>query len=195
MMIDSGAGIRVLSGCAGGGNASAQRALLQHATQGGCPMPTIYQTLKTDHDKHRELLKKLAATKGDSEERRELWQTFYYEVSAHAAAEELSFYSRLIAESDGQPEGRHSVAEHHELEEMIMGLHEMDFSSPGWLARLKSMKDRYEHHIEEEEEEIFAKAKEVIGGDSKGTISAEFLNLKKKERGKVDEKAEQALED
>lgn len=158
-------------------------------------MPTIYQTLKADHDKHRDLLKKLAATKGDSEERRKLWQTFYYDVSAHAAAEELSFYSKLIAESDGQPEGRHSVAEHHELDEMIQGLNEMDFSSPGWLARFRTLKERYEHHIEEEEEEIFPKAMEVIGGDSKGKVASEFTAEKKKERGKVDEKAEQALED
>jgi len=162
---------------------------------GGRRMPTIYQTLKTDHDKHRDLLAKLAKTQGDSEDRRKLWQTFYYDVSAHAAAEELSFYSKLIAESEGQPEGRHSVAEHHELEEMIQGLHEMEFSSPGWLARFKSLKERYEHHIEEEEKEIFTKAKEVIGADSKGTIASEFLTLKKKERSKVDEKAEQALED
>jgi len=158
-------------------------------------MPTIYQTLKADHDKHRELLKKLAATKGNSEERRKLWQTFYYDVSAHAAAEELSFYSKLIAESDGQPEGRHSVAEHQELYEMIQGLNDMDFSSPGWLARFKTLKERYEHHIEEEEEEIFPKAKEVIGGDKKGAVASEFTSLKKKERGKVDVKAEQALED
>jgi hypothetical protein len=71
----------------------------------------------------------------------------------------------------------------------------MVFSSPGWLARFKSLKERYEHHIKEEEQEIFVKAKEVIGTDSKGAIGAEFTSLKKKERGKVDEKAEQALED
>ncbi len=158
-------------------------------------MPTIYQTLKTDHDKHRDLLAKLAGTQGDSDDRRKLWQTFYYDVSAHAAAEELSFYSKLISESEGQPEGRHSVAEHHELEEMIQGLHEMEFSSPGWLARFKSLKARYEHHIEEEEAEIFEKAKDVIGADPTGQIAAEFVTLKKKERRKVDEKAEQALED
>ncbi len=158
-------------------------------------MPTIYQTLKTDHDKHRDLLAKLARTQGDSEDRRKLWQTFYYDVSAHAAAEEVSFYSKLIAESEGQPEGRHSVAEHHEIEEMIQDLHEMDFGAPGWMARFNAMKERYEHHIEEEEEEIFDKAQEVIGGDSNGQIAAEFVTLKKSERDKVDEKAEQALED
>ncbi len=158
-------------------------------------MATIYEELKSDHDKHRELLAQLEETSGDSEERRTLWQAFYYDVGAHAAAEELTFYSSLIAKSDGQPEGRHSVAEHHELDEIIQELNEMDMSSPGWLTRFKTLKDRYEHHIEEEEEDIFPVAKEVIGADKSGKIAAEFTKKKKQERKLVDKKAEEALED
>ncbi|MFN3608037.1 MAG: hemerythrin domain-containing protein [Hyphomonas sp.] len=158
-------------------------------------MTTIYERLKSDHDKHRDLLAKLAETQGDSPERRELWKTFYYEVGAHAAAEEESFYSPLMAKSDGQPEGRHSVAEHKELDDMLQELNEMDMSSPGWLTRFKTMKDRYEHHIEEEEEDIFPVAKDVIGPDKSGEIEAEFSERKKEERKLVDEKAEEALEE
>jgi hemerythrin-like domain-containing protein len=158
-------------------------------------MPTIYEKLKSDHDKHRDLLAKLAETEGDSEERRELWKTFYYDVSAHAAAEEVSFYSPLMAESDGQAEGRHSVAEHKELDDMLQELNDMDMSSPGWLTRFKTMKDRYEHHIEEEEEDIFPVAKDVIGADKSGEIASEFAERKKEERKLVDEKAEEALEE
>lgn len=158
-------------------------------------MATIYEELKSDHDKHRKLLAQLEETSGDSEERRTLWQVFYYDVGAHAAAEEVTFYSGLIAKSDGQPEGRHSVAEHHELDEILQELNEMDMSSPGWLTRLKTLKDRYEHHIDEEEEDIFPVAKDVIGPDKGGEIGAEFAQKKKQERKLVDKKAEEALED
>ena len=58
-------------------------------------MTTIYETLKSDHDKHRELLKKLAETSGDSSTRRKFWAEFYYDVGAHAAAEEEAFYQPL----------------------------------------------------------------------------------------------------
>lgn len=158
-------------------------------------MPTIYENLKSDHDKHRDLLAKLAETEGDSDERRELWKTFYYDVSAHAAAEEVSFYSPLMAQSDAQAEERHSVAEHKELDDMLQELNDMDMSSPGWLTRFKTMKDRYEHHIEEEEEDIFPVAKDVIGTDKSGEIAAEFAERKKEERTLVEEKAEEALEE
>lgn len=158
-------------------------------------MTTIYDALKSDHEQHRDLLRKLDATQGDSAERRKLWERFYYEVGAHAAAEELTFYSRLISKSEAQSEGRHSVAEHKELEDSILGLHEMDFSSPGWLARLKILRARYEHHIDEEEDDIFPVAREVIGADEEGTIGAEFAERKSEERKLVDEKAENALEE
>lgn len=158
-------------------------------------MPTIYEKLKSDHDRHRDLLAKLAETEGDSEDRRQLWKSFYYDVGAHAAAEEETFYSELIADSDGQSEGRHSVAEHHELDEIIQELNDMDMSSPGWLTRFKTLKDRYEHHIEEEEEDIFPVAKEVLGTDKDGEIAAEFAERKEEERKLVDKKAEEALEE
>jgi hemerythrin-like domain-containing protein len=57
------------------------------------------------------------------------------------------------------------------------------------------MKDRYEHHIEEEEEDIFPVAKDVLGADKSGEIASEFAERKKEERKLVDEKAEEALEE
>jgi hemerythrin-like domain-containing protein len=158
-------------------------------------MPSIYDTLKQDHDKHRELLASIEDTTGKSEERQKLWHNFYYDVGAHAAAEEEAFYSPLMSAEKGQPKGRHSVAEHKELDDMIQELEEMDMSSPGWLARFKSLKHRYEHHIEEEEEEVFETAREVLGDDPDGTIGAQFEKRKQKEVKLVDKKAEEALED
>ena len=158
-------------------------------------MSTIYETLKSDHDKHRDLLASLAETEGDSPERRKLWKTFYYDVGAHAAAEEESFYSPLMEDQKGQPKGRHSVAEHKELDDIIQELEEMDMSSSGWLTRFKTLRHDYEHHIEEEEEEIFETARKVLGDDASGEIAATFRTRKGKERKLVDKKAEEALEE
>ncbi|WP_348762755.1 hemerythrin domain-containing protein, partial [Hyphomonas atlantica] len=145
-------------------------------------MPSIYETLKKDHDTHRELLAQLAETTGDSSRRRELWKQFYYDVGGHAAAEEETFYSPLMEKEDGQPKGRHSVAEHKELDDIIQELDEMDMSSPGWMTRFKTLRHDYEHHIDEEEEEIFPVAKKVIGKDEDGAISQSFLKRKARER-------------
>lgn len=151
---------------------------------------TIYKALKEDHDRHRDLLARIAETEGASDKRRKLWREFYYEVGAHAAAEEESFYAPLMEHENGQPMGRHSVAEHKELDDILQELQEMDFSSPGWLTRFKTLRHRYEHHIEEEEEEVFEVAKQVLGGDREGKIAETFRKRKQRERKLVDEKAD-----
>ncbi len=156
---------------------------------------SIYEAIKADHDEHRRILNDLAETSGDSTERRALWTKFYYDVKAHAAAEEESLYAELIATVDGQPEARHSVHEHQQLDDIMEELNEMDMASSGWLNRFKTLHHDYDHHIEEEENEIFAKAKDAIGGDTSGKIADKFRKRKKNEIDLVDQKAEDALED
>ena len=141
-----------------------------------------------------DLLEKLSQTEGDSPERQILWRKFYCDVSAHAAAEEESFYGELITTEKGQPRARHSVAEHKEIDDILQELNDTDMSPPGWLLRFKTLRHEYEHHIDEEEEEIFQRAHKTIGEDENGEIAREFLTRKNKERELETQKAEGALE-
>ncbi len=121
-------------------------------------MTDIFTVLKSDHDLHREMLEKIGQTSGDSEERRELFEAFRVEVTAHAAAEEESLYAEMLADPELREDGRHSVAEHKEIDDMLGEIQDTDMSSGAWLTKFKEMRHRYEHHIEEEEEEMFPAA-------------------------------------
>lgn len=158
-------------------------------------MTTIYDAIKADHADHRELLEKISDTSGDTEERRRLWKRFYYDVKSHAAAEEETFYSKLIADEDGQPDARHSVHEHQEIDDIMEELQGIEFSSPAWLARFKQLRHDYEHHMDEEEDEIFTRAREVMHGDTEGRIAKAFQKRKEAEVKLVDKKAREALEE
>ncbi len=70
----------------------------------------IFARLKQDHDKHRALLDRLAATRGASDERRDLFEAFTLEVKGHAAAEEQAVYSTMMRKPATTDETRHSVA-------------------------------------------------------------------------------------
>ena len=155
----------------------------------------IYAAIKADHDRHRTLLDTLAETSGDSDERRAAWEEFYHDVKAHAAAEEETFYSKLITKTWGQEHARHSVHEHQELDDIMEELNEMDMSSPGWLTRFKTLKHDYEHHIEEEEDEVFTRAREVIPETEIKGYGEKFEARKKKEARLIEKKKEDALEE
>lgn len=158
-------------------------------------MPNIYDAIRHDHDQHRKWLEVLAQTSGDSAERRKVWEQFYYDVKSHAAAEEETFYSTLISKTWGQDAARHSVHEHQQLDDLMEELNDMDMSSPGWLTRFKTLKHDYEHHMEEEEGEVFTRAKKVVDSDREDDIGTEFNRRKEQERKLVDEKVEDSLED
>lgn len=158
-------------------------------------MPNIYDAIKADHDEHRALLSTLEDTSGDSTERQNAWKSFYEDVKSHAAAEEETFYSKLISKTWGQDAARHSVHEHQQLDDLMEELNDMDMSSPGWLTKFKTLKHDYEHHMEEEEDEVFTRAKEVISEDEIEGYGDRFEARKKKERGLIEEKKEDALED
>ena len=74
-------------------------------------------------------------------------------------------------------------------------LNDMAFDNSGWLTRFKTLKHDYEHHMEEEENEIFNKAKEVLPDAGDGSYGKNFLERKEAERGLVHEKAESKLTD
>ncbi|PZQ23973.1 MAG: hemerythrin [Sphingopyxis macrogoltabida] len=147
----------------------------------------IFARLKADHDRHRDLLDRIDQTHGDSPERRDLFERFRVEVTAHAASEEMSLYATMLAKSDLRDEAQHSVAEHKEIEDYLTELYEMDFSSTGWLTRFRTMKDRYLHHIEEEEEDMFPEAEEGLSDAKKKELAAIFEREKPKEKVKAAE--------
>ncbi|MBD8524623.1 hemerythrin domain-containing protein [Pseudomarimonas arenosa] len=123
---------------------------------------TIFETLRQDHDRQRRLVELLEKTEGDSRARRELFAMLKAELSSHAAAEERHFYAPLIACDLTQEKARHSIAEHHEIDELVESLEEVDMSSSAWLRRAKLLFDRVKHHLEEEEHEVFQLARNAL---------------------------------
>lgn len=121
----------------------------------------IYEAIKKDHDIQRELCDKILKTSGNSSERKELWTKLRKELEVHEVAEERYFYSPLIETDSMQEDARHGMAEHHEIDELIQELEATDMVSPHWFATMKKLNDKVHHHLKDEENEFFGKAKKV----------------------------------
>ena len=141
----------------------------------------IYAELKADHDRHRELIARIEDTSRKDEERQELFDILRVELQAHAAAEEEALYSVMLANPELRDEARHSVSEHKEIDDMLGELVEKDTSSLFWLSKFKSMRDRYLHHIEEEEKEMFPAAAKELSKTKEAEIAKVFERRKPKE--------------
>ena len=156
-------------------------------------MPNIYDAIKSDHDTHRDLLKSIRDSKIQA--RGSLWKRFFEDVKSHAAAEEETFYAKLISKTWGQDAARHSVHEHQQLDDLLEELNVIDMSSDLWMKKFEELVHDYEHHMDEEENEVFARARETIGESEIDGYGDRFEKRKAKERSLIEEKRQDNLED
>ena len=134
----------------------------------------LFEALRQDHDTQRTLLELLVKTHGDSEGREELFAKVKQELTAHAAAEERALYVPMMEQDLTQEKARHSVAEHHEIDELVEELENTDFSSPGWLATAKKLQHLVTHHLDEEEQEVFQLAGRALNEQDKTRLAGTY---------------------
>ncbi len=113
---------------------------------------------------------------------RNLLEKFTKEVKSHAAAEEQALYSTMLRKPPTTDETRHSVAEHHELNEALNDLAATDMSSSAWMAKFKQLDHDYRHHIEEEEEDHFPDFEKHLDDDDIAHMEKVFDRRKKAEK-------------
>lgn len=143
---------------------------------------TIFEALRKDHDIQRDLLAQLVETHGDSDERANLYQQVRAELQCHAAAEERALYIPMMAIDLTQEKARHSVAEHHEIDELLELLDETEYSATHWLTHAKQLQHLVTHHLDEEEQEVFQLAGRGLEDKQKTSLASEYQQEMKRQR-------------
>jgi len=119
--------------------------------------------LKADHDKVKGLLNDLeSTTERGVKTRTELFATIKGELTIHEIIEEEIFYPELKAHPKAKDIVLEGYEEHHVVDLLMGELEAMDVADETWGAKALVMKENIEHHIEEEEGEMFAKARQVF---------------------------------
>ncbi|MCT8338915.1 hemerythrin domain-containing protein [Flavobacteriaceae bacterium TK19130] len=142
----------------------------------------IFEAIRKDHDKQRELCRLVTSTSGESKGRKEMWEKLKHELQVHADAEERTFYAPLIHTDKMQDQARHGIAEHHEMDELIEKIDDTDMDSPAWLTYAKQLCDKVEHHLEDEEHSFFQLAGKIFTEEQKTSIAKDYLEEMKKNR-------------
>jgi hemerythrin-like domain-containing protein len=119
--------------------------------------------LKADHDKVKKLLAELDETTDRAVKTRgELFATIKGELTVHEIIEEEIFYPELKAHPKAKDIVLEGYEEHHVVDEIMSELEETPVDDETWGAKAAVMKENLEHHIEEEEGEMFKTAREVF---------------------------------
>lgn len=145
----------------------------------------ILGLLHADHETVNELMAQIEATEAGSDERKELFMRFKEEMMVHKVAEERVFYAKLLQHPETREKGKHCNHEHSEVVEMIHKLEQLDSTSPRWLQTFTKLKSAIQHHVEEEENNIAALARRILGDDQLEQLGDAFLQEKQRVQARL----------
>ena len=124
------------------------------------------QLLKNDHKEMKALLEELAATTARAvKTRTELVGKIKTNLTAHATIEEQIFYPAYRDAGGKEQEKMYfeALEEHRAAKDLVLAdLVKTDPSTEQFSGRAKVLKELIEHHIEEEEQDMFKQAKQLI---------------------------------
>ena len=135
--------------------------------------------LKDDHAKVKKMLAEGDKTTERGEKTRtELFATLKAEMMLHERIEEEIFYPALKAHPKAKEIVLEGYEEHHVVDEIMGELEATDVTDEAWGAKFTVMKENIEHHIEEEEGDMFVKARQVFDADELEQLGARMMELK-----------------
>lgn len=123
-----------------------------------------FQLLRSDHQKAEQMMNKLMNTRDDAT-RGSLFSELKRELDVHAEIEEEIFYPALRSAKETSDLVKESLHEHDVMKRMLSKMERMDHSGSQWSASLDELKQNVEHHVHEEEEEMFQKAERLLSWD------------------------------
>jgi hemerythrin-like domain-containing protein len=143
------------------------------------------ETLKTDHEEVKGMLEKLSEGPKTAKARESLFTKLKKELIPHMKGEEKHFYSVLAEKKQARMQSMEALEEHHVAEVVLKELDKLPKGAENWGAKLKVFKELLEHHIEEEEGEVFETAEEELDEDMLDQIMESFQKEKEKIKNKL----------
>lgn len=138
----------------------------------------IYNCLKKDHRVVADLFEEILSTKS-TKKREALFQEVTNELLIHAESENATFYEALKEHEETSEIIEHAEKEHEEVKEYIEKLSGISLESEKWLEQFGEFKHSVTHHVDEEEGDIFEKAKKVLSPEQANQLAIDMEELKK----------------
>jgi hemerythrin superfamily protein len=122
-----------------------------------------FELLKADHRKVEALFKEIESA--PSQSKADLFTQLKSELDRHANIEEAILYPALENSEETRDITLEAYEEHKVVKEMLAQL-ESATPDETWSAKLSVLRENVEHHVEEEEGELFSKARRVLSDEA-----------------------------
>ncbi len=142
----------------------------------------VIELLARDHETVQELFDQFDNFKEEPEKNRnkleKVFSKIKNELEMHTVAEEQFFYPELKDEEDTRDMVLKSLNDHQEIKSLLTELDQEQVNEQ-WIAKMSAMKENFQHHISDEENDLFEKAQEILDEDELEMIGESITQLKK----------------
>jgi len=143
----------------------------------------VIEVLEHDHREVEEMFGELDSLRGASGDgaksrRKDLTEQVTVELVRHSVAEEVLVYPQVDEEVSAD-EAEHAREEHAEAEKTLQRLEKLDADDPRFDDELATLMEEIRHHIEDEEGQMFAHMRQVLGGEELRKLGARVEAFKK----------------
>lgn len=138
-----------------------------------------FKLLKADHQTVSELFERVEAARGQA--KLAAFKKLKTELDVHAHIEETILYPALEKPEESRDITLEAYEEHKVVKDLLA---ELAAGKPGdeWNAKLTVLQENVDHHVDEEEGELFDKAKKVLS-DEQLELLGDKMAAEKKRRG------------
>jgi hemerythrin superfamily protein len=145
-----------------------------------------FTLLKTDHKTVAGLMEKIDATTERAQKgREELFTQLKTELDIHAEIEEKILYPVLEKADETHEISLEAYEEHKVVKRLLAELEAEPKDTEEWSAKFTVLKENVEHHVEEEEGEMFKKARKVLSEEEIEELGARLEEAKGKQKAAV----------
>ena len=142
-----------------------------------------FNLLKSDHEKVAGILTSIEeTTERAAKGREELFARLKQELDLHAKIEEEIFYPALEESEETREVTLEAYEEHRLVKQLLAELEMEPKDTEEWTAKFTVLKENIEHHVEEEEGEMFKQARKVLSEDEIQTLGNRLQEAKKQNK-------------
>ncbi len=137
------------------------------------------ELLKSDHQKVKGLFREFENSESD-QEKEKLFQQIKSELEVHTHIEETIFYPVIKDEEELEDITLEGIEEHHVVDVLIRETENLTDDSSKFEPKVTVLIENVEHHIQEEEGEMFPKVQELFDEQTLEDLGAKMEAEKKK---------------
>src|ERR1044071_2072559 len=142
-----------------------------------------FNLLKSDHEKVAGILSSIEeTTERAAKGRDELFARLKQELDLHAKIEEEIFYPALEDSEETRDVTLEAYEEHNLVKQLLAELESQPKDTEEWTAKFTVLKENVEHHVEEEEGEMFTKARKVLSEEEIDALGDRLQEAKRQNR-------------